>query len=206
VLYINVLTPGAILITFLIQAKKIPVMEISFFHTISTLATLTATVISPYYFKKNSIEKVGIISIWVDFILIALTLFYLLIPLSNTWLFFLIPIILSRVPLWSFNLSVTQSMQAMIHKNIRGRVSTVEYSLCSIIFILSYVLVIIFNNPTQLAISVIISCSIIAISCVIYSIWYRIKPVAYTDTTIHKKKEEKTEKIEKIEKPVDLEQ
>ena len=124
----------------------------------------------PFLVENMGVSKVAFVSIWFLLVTLLSAQIYFIWQLS-VW-FLLIPVAVSRAPLWIFDMAETQIMQTEIPDGIRGRVNSVEYGLCSLMYIFSYGLTLIFNQPDQYIILSIFSLCIILVGCILYTIYF----------------------------------
>jgi len=180
-LYFNVLIPGAIIIAYL-EDQSLPALEISIFIATTAIFYLSSTYTTPYFFQRYSIEKVGLVSIWLNLLLIASTLFYFFNPNLNMYFCFLLPVALSRATIYTFELSENQIIQTMIPENIRNKIFEVERAIAGLLYLCSFGLAVLIHEPSNLVILIIITSIVFFISCLSYTYWYWKKPLGYDDS------------------------
>eukprot|EP00053_Salpingoeca_punica_P015096 m.138064 g.138064 ORF g.138064 m.138064 type:complete len:639 (+) comp16624_c0_seq1:173-2089(+) len=83
-------------------------------------------------------------------------------------------VILSRLGLWMFDLSVTQLLQQRVPEAVRGTINGTQNALQSIFDVLGMVLGIILSDPSRWEILVFISFGFVAVACISY-IYYAMR-------------------------------
>jgi iron-regulated transporter 1 len=118
----------------------------------------------------------GTVSIWFQniFNLMALAVFLVSSKTSLIYLFLAL-IVISRLGLWSFDLVQVQVMQEYVNNANRGIVSGVEYSLTNLAYLILLGIGIVFNQPEDFGVIVLLSYVILLISSIIYTVWYKYK-------------------------------
>lgn len=169
-LYLTVLSPGSLMTAYL-GTRDVASIEVGVFQALASTFGITATFLTPWLISKFGLEITGLYSIWCQLVLIACAIPYFYFDI-NVW-FFLVPIILSRAPLWSFDLIETQIMQLHVPEAERGVVNSVEYSLTNVFALMSYALGIIASDPEDYVYLVLTSVGSVACGAVLYSIWAR---------------------------------
>ena len=79
---------------------------------------------------------------------------------------------LSRIGLWTFDMSVTQMMQEQVPENIRGRVGGVQTALCSFFGAFSYVQGLYWSRPEDFKSVITVSYGAVVGAVVAYSVFY----------------------------------
>ncbi len=219
-LFWTALSPGALMSAYLLT-HGFSELIISVYMGISSIIGMIPTFFTPYLFKKFSIEKTGLFSIWSqDACLLVCVIFFFIpniayvfemtfggsfrdmkfanifgehsLPLSwNIWVF-LIFLVFSRIGLWTFDLAERQIMQEYVPEEKRGMINSVEYSLTNVFSLLSFGMGIILSKPDQFGGLVIVSFLAVTMACICYSYWMRrIATVQRSDIALRMEEEMK---------------
>ena len=132
-------------------------------------------------------ETTGLYSIWFQQLTLVLGLVFFFAPYlpldsflsssavsltqqGSVWIF-LACLVLSRVGLWTFDLAERQIMQEFVPEEKRGIINSVEFSLTNVFSLLSFGLGIVWSQPEQFGVIVIISFCAVSLAAVLYTIW-----------------------------------
>jgi iron-regulated transporter 1 len=200
-LFWTALAPGALLSAYLLT-RGIEELTISIFQGIAAIIGIVPTFFSTHCFKRFGVERTGLYSIWAQQSCLILILFWFFFPHMvyllnnfsycfssfsgfisifydhhiggdwNVWLFLLF-VVLSRIGLWSFDLSERQIMQEYVPEDVRGVVNSVEYSLTNVFSLGAYAMGIIASRPEQFGWLVIFSFVAVTSAAVCYTVWFK---------------------------------
>ncbi len=129
---------------------------------------------------RMSLGSIGIVSIWLWFVSIAPVAVLLVlqklgitnlsgIAVGRSILFF---VVFGRVWLWTFDLAERQLLQERVDGRIRGRISSVQTSLCQLFTTVIYTLGIIFYRPQQFYVLCYASVGFIFMAALFFTIWF----------------------------------
>lgn len=173
-LYLTVLSFNGQMVTYLLALPPFPNTNISYnaaviggLRTFSTLSEISATFLSPLLMSRIGPIRSGLWAIneQIMSLLLGTILFVVLNDRSSSAASFplIVSVILSRMGLWSFDLSVQLQIQQIVPKTQMGAFSTIETSLQNTFELLAYVSTIVFSRPEQFQWPAVISC--VAVTC-----------------------------------------
>ena len=153
-LYLNVLTFGAIMTAYLLW-KGMRIETVGVWRGISSAIGLLGTVVYRQSVHRMSLEATGMWSILYQFACMSVSSASLFVGDYDTSLSLLIgSVCASRIGLWVFDISVTQLMQQRIPEEMRGIAGGVQQSLQSFFGLLAFALGIIYPDPNDFVVLV----------------------------------------------------
>ena len=175
-LYVNVLS-GGVLVTSYLRFKGISYLTLGVTKGFGAVFGIFGTLITPYlHNQKNlSMESVGMITIWLFFVtLIPVGIGYVVIGENAMALpyIMLCCMIIARMGLWSFDLSINQLMQTRNHSEVRAQVNGTQVAFCQLFYMVSSILTMVFHEVEQFFIVIWVTLSVLLAACLLYSIWY----------------------------------
>ncbi len=174
-LYLTVLSNGPLMTNYL-QWRNISLTIIGISRGLGAFMGFLGTFLFSCIMKRAKEEdKTGLISIWGFFVLLLPILFsFIFFNESILSDYFLLGFcIISRSMLWMFELSVQKIMQIEIEERNRGKINSMHTIMIQFFSCLIFIFGLIFYEPNDFIYLVIISIISIAISTLIYSIWYK---------------------------------
>jgi iron-regulated transporter 1 len=173
-LYLSCLSFGGIMVAYL-KTKGLNDAWLAGGRAIAACVGVMATLIEPIMVKRVGLLVSGLISIWLQAIcLLPLMGAFLLIKQDS--LSFMITVFVaicsSRFGLWAFDLVETQLMQEKVLHQDAGKINGAQESLMNVGFLLSFVLTIIFSDPTQFFYPTAISIGAVVLSAIIFTVYY----------------------------------
>mmetsp|Transcript_37385 Transcript_37385/g.43522 ORF Transcript_37385/g.43522 Transcript_37385/m.43522 type:complete len:552 (+) Transcript_37385:184-1839(+) len=154
ILYINVLSFGALMTAYLVW-RKMSLVQIGLWRGISALIGLLGTSVYHCSVTKYSTEATGQWAITLQFT--CLTVCYLSLYVTNNALSLALLIggvCTSRVGLYVFDISIVQIMQELVPDGARGVVGGIQESMNSFFFLISFVVALFFPDPKDFSILV----------------------------------------------------
>ena len=175
-LYVNVLS-GGVLVTSYLRFKGISYLTLGVTKGFGAVFGIFGTLITPYlHNQKNlSMESVGMITIWLFFVtLIPVGIGYVVIGENAMALpyIMLCCMIIARMGLWSFDLSINQLMQTRNHSEVRAQVNGTQVAFCQLFYMVSSILTMVFHEVEQFFIVIWVTLSVLLAACLLYSMWY----------------------------------
>jgi len=168
-LYMTVIAPGALITNYLVF-KEITPLEIALFQGAASFLGFFGTLFGPSIILYMGLQNTGLIMIWSQLTLIILCILQLFFfPNVNIWAL-LVPIIISRIPLWIFDITEVQLMQESIPEEHRGKVNSVEYSLTSLMVMISFALGLIAGTPENFKYLCVVSIAFVASGAVSFTV------------------------------------
>ncbi|KAJ3058961.1 hypothetical protein HDU98_004993 [Podochytrium sp. JEL0797] len=174
-LYFTTLNFGNVMITYLVSLKYTPAF-LAVMRSLSVVAGLVATFTAPVMIHRFGLVNNGLISIWsqVACLLPALYSFHIFqnsTSILPTVLFFS-GVTLSRVGLWSFDISHMELVQEqVIGEEEMGAFNGCEFSLQSAFELLSYLVTMLWNRPDDFWISASATVGAIVTAAICFSVF-----------------------------------
>eukprot|EP01126_Amoeba_proteus_P055500 TRINITY_DN6895_c0_g1_i19.p1 TRINITY_DN6895_c0_g1~~TRINITY_DN6895_c0_g1_i19.p1 ORF type:complete len:404 (+),score=63.73 TRINITY_DN6895_c0_g1_i19:304-1515(+) len=170
-LYMTVLPPGALVINYL-NFKNMGSLEIAAFQASCAIVGVFGTFSVTFLMSHLGLGRTGLIMIWLETALLSTVFLQLFVfPEANLW-WFLSPIVLSRVPLWSFDVIQVQILQETIAESERGQFSGTEHSLSSFMTFLSFLIGLIAGTPDKFPFLAIASVVCTLIAAILFTFWF----------------------------------
>ncbi|EXB99416.1 Solute carrier family 40 member 2 [Morus notabilis] len=168
-LYFTVLSFGT-LMTATLEWEGIPAFVIGIARGISAVIGIAATLVYPILQSRILTLRTGLWSIWSQWIC-------LLVCVASIWAqnsiisanMLMAGVALSRLGLWSFDLSVIQQMQDYVPESDRCVVGGVQNSLQSSMDLMGYVMGILISNPQDFWILILISFGVVTLAALLYT-------------------------------------
>ena len=130
---------------------------------------------SYYATSKNPVEKTGLMSIWIFWLLLlpGLIAFFASGESLVTDYTVMVSMAVSRIGLWSFDLAETQIMQEYIVEEERGIINATQTAMYQLFYVVMQLGGIIFSHPKDFSVLVYFSMFVVLFACVLYTHWYR---------------------------------
>ena len=130
---------------------------------------------SYYATSKNPVEKTGLMSIWIFWLLLlpGLIAFFASGESLVTDYTVMVSMAVSRIGLWSFDLAETQIMQEYIVEEERGTVNSMQTALYQAFYVFIQFGGIIFHKPQQFVVLIVFSVIMVFSACCLYTFWYQ---------------------------------
>ncbi|PON53590.1 Ferroportin [Parasponia andersonii] len=168
-LFFTVLSFGT-LMTAALEWEGIPAYVIGIARGVSAVIGIAATIVYPILQSRLSTLRTGLWSIWSQWIC-------LLVCVASIWArhnilsayMLMAGVALSRLGLWSFDLSVIQQMQDNVHESDRCVVGGVQNSLQSSMDLMGYVMGILIANPQDFWKLILISFGAVTLAALLYT-------------------------------------
>lgn len=152
-LYLTVLSFSGQMVTYLLTIKH-PVLQsthIGILRTIATILEISSTYVAPILIHRVGPVRAGIWSLSWQFLTLTpgVATFWILPSVSTTTktLLFIASVILSRIGLWSFDLTAQLLVQNSIDASHRGSFSATESSLQNFFELCTFAMTIIWSEP-----------------------------------------------------------
>jgi len=181
-LWCTVLDNGTLMTAYLYSYQSdgknaIDVSVIGSFRGAGAIFGLIGTVLFPRLLKMfgNSIEKAGLVSLWLFWLLLVPGLIALAAVGQSTTSVYIVMISMavSRIGLWSFDLAETQIMQEYIVEEERGTVNSMQTALYQAFYVFIQFGGIIFHKPQQFVVLIVFSVIMVFSACCLYTFWYQ---------------------------------
>jgi len=170
-LYLSALTPGVLIINYLVYENAL-VIEIAIFQGISAGIGIFGSLVTPKLIERIGLSKCTLGTIWIYFILLGISFFQVAVPDISIWLL-TIPLIISRIFVWTFDLSVKQIMKESVLENQISKVIAIEYQLSNLFHLMILSLAIFSVTPSQFVFVAGGSLAFVFAACVLVTFWYR---------------------------------
>jgi len=180
-LFLTVLSFSGQMITYLfaIEYPRLTSAHIGILRTIATILEISSTFITPRLISHIGVVRTGIWSLsWQClFLTPGLATFWFgssLSPVLTTYLF-IVCVILSRVGLWSFDLTAQLLVQNSVDASQRGSFSAVESSLQNFFELCTFAMTIVWSRPEQFKYPAIISLAALYTAAACYARFARVE-------------------------------
>ena len=123
----------------------------------------------------GSVEQAGFYSVWLFWVCLVpgLVMFYVAGESSVSDYTVLLVMVVSRVGLWAFDLSITQILQEYIQEQDRGIINSTQTATMQVFSCVILLGGLIFSEPQQFVVLVTFSIFVVLSACVTYTRWYR---------------------------------
>ena len=150
VLYLTVLSFSGQMVTYLISIRFTS-LQIGLMRTASVLLEVSATWLAPMIITRIGSVRAGLWSInWQLLCLVPTVSLFTIIEMPRMAAFVMVTgVVLSRVGLWGFDLSVQQIVQESVEPESRGSFSSMETAFQNFFELCAYLSTIIFSRPNQ---------------------------------------------------------
>ena len=155
-------------------SKEIPLSQIGGFHGLGALFGIFGTLIWPRFRNlSKSLSRAGECSIVTFAIMMCLCglVFVLNIDSTTRVYVMMISVAVSRLPVWTFDLMITQLLQDHVHSSVRGVVSGCHVSVFTVFNITIYALTIVFHKANEFSNLVYISVSFVVAAAILFVTW-----------------------------------
>ncbi|KAG7005231.1 hypothetical protein G7Y79_00021g050980 [Physcia stellaris] len=173
-LYLTVLSFSAQMLTYLLSTG-VTSLQLGFLRTISSILEISATWFTPLAISRIGPIRSGLWSIgWQASIIITATSIFWTSKkeqVAAAWL--VAGVILSRVGLWGFDLSVQIVVQEEVEAEARGSFSSTEASLQNLFELFAYATTIVWARPDQFRYPVLVSTVAILVASGLYASFVR---------------------------------
>ncbi|PON94365.1 Ferroportin [Trema orientale] len=168
-LFFTVLSFGT-LMTAALEWEGIPAYVIGIARGVSAVIGIAATIVYPILQSRLSTLRTGLWSIWSQWIclLVCVASIWARHNISSAYML-MAGVALSRLGLWSFDLSVIQQMQDHVHESDRCVVGGVQNSLQSSMDLMGYVMGILISNPQDFWKLILISFGAVTLAALLYT-------------------------------------
>lgn len=180
-LYLTVLSFSGQMITYLftIEHPRLNSTHIGLLRTITTILEISATYVAPVLTNRLGAVRAGIWSLSWQFMTLspgvaALWSFTLAPSASRTFLF-IASVILSRVGLWSFDLTAQLLVQNSIDANHRGSFSATESSLQNFFELCSFAMTVVWSEPRDFIYPATVSLVAVYVAAAVYARFVRVE-------------------------------
>lgn len=177
VLYLTVLSFSGQMITYLfaLESPRLTSIHIGILRTIATVLEISSTFIAPILIDRLGAVRAGIWSLSWQFLCLApgIATFWTsgFGSTTLTTYLFISTIILSRVGLWSFDLTAQLLVQNSVDASQRGSFSATESSLQNFFELCTFAMTIIWSRPKDFKYPATISLAAVYLASILYA-WY----------------------------------
>ncbi|KAJ3106729.1 hypothetical protein HDU97_005655 [Phlyctochytrium planicorne] len=177
-LYFTTITFGGVMVTYLLSlgysAELLAGMK-----GLAVISGLMATVTLPKLSGAIGLVRSGLWGIWSEFLsLVPMVLAVVMVGrgsgggISGGWTIALFGgAVVSRWGLWTFDLVETQLLQESVSNNDAGVINGVQFSLQNVFELSSYVVTMVWYDPSDFYISVILSAGAVFLACLFYTVY-----------------------------------
>eukprot|EP01125_Pyxidicula_operculata_P016255 TRINITY_DN556_c0_g1_i2.p1 TRINITY_DN556_c0_g1~~TRINITY_DN556_c0_g1_i2.p1 ORF type:complete len:344 (-),score=61.35 TRINITY_DN556_c0_g1_i2:27-1058(-) len=182
-LWFTMLSPHDIVFTAYLTSAGYVSWELAVFRGVGALVGVVATFAFPYVADRIGIKIASLLYIWEEaiFVSVACGIFTLLhfgdaflseLAKESLKIVFLCAIVLSRCGLYGFEVGEIQLLQQGIPEDVRGEVSSVETSLCSVAMLVVFGAGLVLNNPSEFLYLAWGSGGFVLLGAMLYTIWH----------------------------------
>lgn len=148
-LYLNVLTFGALMTAYLVW-RGMRLETVGILRGISSAIGLAGTFVYHASVKRTSLVNTGMWSVLYEVLCLTVSFGSLFIEDYNLSMTLLIGgVCASRIGLWVFDIAITQLQQEFVPQTIRGSIGGTQASLNALFQLLSFALGLVFPDPKQ---------------------------------------------------------
>jgi len=170
-LFMAALVPGALIINYLVYSDAL-VLEIATLQAIGSGIGIFGSVTTPKLIEWVGLSKCALISVWVYFVLLVVSFVQVVIPGTSVWLL-IIPIILSRIFFWTFDLAEKQILKESIDESELAKIVSMEFLVSNLIALLPYAFAIISITPEKFAFVAGGTLGAVFVGACLFSLWYK---------------------------------
>lgn len=180
-LYLTVLSFSGQMITFLftIEHPRLDSTRIGVLRTIATILEISSTYIAPLLIHKLGPVRAGIWSLSWQFLTLTpgVATFWIPIAISSTarTFLFITSVILSRIGLWSFDLTAQLLVQNSVDASQRGTFSATESSLQNVFELCTFAMTIVWSQPQQFMYPATVSLVAVYAAAAVYTRFVRVE-------------------------------
>jgi len=170
-LFMTALVPGALIINYLVYSNAL-VLEIATLQAIGSGIGIFGSIITPKLIEWVGLSKCGLISVWVYFVLLIVSFVQVVIPGTSVWLL-IIPIILSRIFFWTFDLAEKQILKESIDETELAKTLSMEFLVSNLIALLPCAFAIMSITPEKFAFVAGGTLGAVFVGACLFSLWYK---------------------------------
>ncbi|ORZ34903.1 Ferroporti-1 [Catenaria anguillulae PL171] len=183
-LYVTVLSFGGQMIAYLATEAHVSTQAIAGYRAFAGISGVLATWVAPALITRYGPIRSGLWSIWTQTLCLAPVAIILLRdliggqdtngPVIVTVL--CVSVSISRIFLWTFDLSHAQIMQEAIDSHEVGVINGVHYALCAGGDLLTYVLTLVWSSPSDFVVPMLVSVAFVLNGAVLWSVYtYKVR-------------------------------
>ncbi|GAM89597.1 hypothetical protein ANO11243_076360 [Dothideomycetidae sp. 11243] len=175
-LYLTVFSFGGQMISYLTSISY-STSTIGALRTVAAVAELSATFVAPLVMRRIGVIRCGIRLLNAQLVCVLMATAMLWLPQDNisTSIVFLIAVIMSRIGLWSFDLSAQILIQENVEPEGRGRFSSIEAGFQNAFELCSYASTVVFARPDQFRYPATVTAFSVACATIVFSVYTRQK-------------------------------
>jgi len=167
----SVLCPGAIIINYMVYLN-VTSIEIALLQSLGSGLGIIAVFVTPQLIEWFGLSICGLVSIWLVIISVIIGFVKIVLLDSSIWLLIL-PLILSRIFFWSFEIVEKQIVKESVDDSILYQMIGIESQLSHLVTVISFLLAIMSVTPKNFINLAIASLCSLLIAGIIFSIWFR---------------------------------
>jgi len=165
------LCPGALIINYLVYINS-NIFEIALLQSLGSGLGIIAAFVTPQFIEWFGLSLCSVISIWLVIITVTISFTKIVIIDSSIWLL-IVPMILSRIFMWSFEISEKQIIKESVDDSILYQMMGIESQLSQLLSFLSYLIAIMCITPKNFVTLAIASLSSLYIAGILFSVWFK---------------------------------
>ncbi|KAK5105181.1 hypothetical protein LTS08_001455 [Lithohypha guttulata] len=180
-LYLTVLSFSGQMVTYLfaIDHPRLTSVHIGILRTVATISEISATFIAPNLIHRVGAVRAGMWSLCWQFVCLTPGVLMFWIgpessPVFSTY-FFIVCVILSRIGLWSFDLTAQLLVQNSIGASQRGTFSATEASLQNFFELCTFAMTVVWSRPDQFRYPAAISLDATYVAAACYARYVRVE-------------------------------
>jgi len=171
IIQLSTLCPGAIIINYMVYHES-STIEIAILQSIGSGIGIIAAFATPRFIEWFGLSLCGLVSVWVVFGLVLIGFLKVAITGSSIWLL-IVPIILSRIFIWSFEISQKQIIKESVDENVLTKMTAIESYLSHLLINVSYIMAIMSVTPKNYIFLAAVSLFAVFLGSVLYTVWYK---------------------------------
>lgn len=173
--YLSVINFGAQLTAYL-NLQHFDMTLLSLARGLGAIVGVVGSLCNPYIVKYYNVHKTALVSVVSQLVCITPVILSFYIHIQSTTVHNIILIVciaLSRFGLWNFDISINTLLQTHVQSHHIADVNSIQDILCNIMYIASFSIGIVYNQPDQFYISVTVSYVAVLTAATLYTVWYR---------------------------------
>lgn len=173
-LYISILNFGGIMVSFLSTPYiNLSPAWVAAGRGIAAFVGVVATIVTPRVIPRLGLVKTGVVMLWMQLLCLIPTVLVFIFPFERGVFLSILftSLCLSRFGLWGFDLVETQMMQEGVDEDAVGAVNGTQESMMNIMFLVSFLITIVFDDPTKFQYPAFLSAASVAVAAVLFSAW-----------------------------------
>jgi len=167
----SALIPGALVINYLVYSDAL-VLEVATLQAIGSGIGILGSLTTPKLIEWVGLSKCALISVWLYFVLLVVSFIQVAVPGTSVWLL-IIPMILSRIFFWTFDLAEKQIVKESVDEVELLKVQSMELLLSNLLSLLPFAFAIMSVTPGKFVFVAGGSLGAVLFGACLFSFWYK---------------------------------